>query len=386
MISKNDSFRRISRWSFSCLVRGGGAVAMALVMSASRLSAAGCTGIGLSTSVVETEPVEPGGHFSETRQLRFTGYSHTPNSCLGSVGETGTISDFTGPEGGEYVIDSGSTSSFGELRGAGCDFFLGVCFSTVSGSLDYELSVGAPAGRPAQHWDASFTETVTGTDPIVAHWTIHIGESFTDMPRSATFYKKVETLLHYGLTTGCSPTEYCPGQIVPTSQLATILARKLAGGGARVPASGMVNGATYDCTAGGVSLFSDVAPTDAVCKHVNYLAAQNVTIGCAANELCPSAGTTRGQIAKSLALAIVAPGGEAAVPERSPGLYNCSAANPRIHFTDVPVTDPLCKYVHYLWASGMIAGCSPTTYCPGGGVTRDQMAKFVVDGFGLKLP
>jgi hypothetical protein len=41
--------------------------------------------------------------------------------------------------------------------------------------------------------------------------------------------------------------------------------------------------------------------------------------------------------------------------------------------------------VNYLWARGIISGCSPTEYCPTGEVTRDQMAKFLVNAFKLTL-
>jgi hypothetical protein len=41
--------------------------------------------------------------------------------------------------------------------------------------------------------------------------------------------------------------------------------------------------------------------------------------------------------------------------------------------------------VHFLWAKGIIAGCTSTTYCPTGTVSRDQMAKFLVNAFALQL-
>jgi hypothetical protein len=373
--------------SLPYFARSIGLVATILAMTAGRLSAAGCPGISASTSTVEVSPVEPGETFVETRHFSFMGLS----ACDGQrVQESGTLSAFAGPAGGEYVIADGSAFFSAAMRGDACIFNIG-CFSGASGSLQYALSVSAPAGRPARHWDASYTETLSGRSSFVVHWTIHIGESFADVPRSDPFYRKVETLLHNGITTGCSLTDYCPGQNIASGALAMILSRALAGGGANVAESGTVRDVPYDCTAGGVSLFSDVAPTDAVCKHVHYLAAQNVTIGCSATELCPSAPVTRGEIAEFVAQAIVAPGGDAAIPEHyldsvTSRRYNCTPATPNLHFTDVSATDPLCRPIHYLWAKGMINGCSPTGFCPDGEVTRDQMAKFVVDGFDLRLP
>jgi hypothetical protein len=41
--------------------------------------------------------------------------------------------------------------------------------------------------------------------------------------------------------------------------------------------------------------------------------------------------------------------------------------------------------VHYLWARGFVGGCSATAYCPTGSVSRDAMAKFLVNTFDLQL-
>ena len=234
-------------------------------------------------------------------------------------------------------------------------------------------------------------ETVIGTKEIREQRTVHVGESFTDVPKSNPFYGKIETLLHNGVTAGCSTTEFCPDQNVRSDQLAAFLARTFARRRPDIPSSGMVHGAAYDCAPGGVSLFSDVAPTDPVCKAVHYLAALNVAVGCSATELCPSALVTRAGAAVSASRALVAPGGDGAVPERyGPDVktgrsYNC-AATASLHFTDVTTSDPFCKHVHYLWAKGVVSGCSATTYCPDGDVTRAAIAKVLVNAFVLTLP
>ena len=61
--------------------------------------------------------------------------------------------------------------------------------------------------------------------------------------------------------------------------------------------------------------------------------------------------------------------------------YSCDAGSPNLNFTDVLVSNGFCKHVHYLWVKGIIAGCGAATYCPAGEVTRDQMAKFLVNAF-----
>ena len=52
---------------------------------------------------------------------------------------------------------------------------------------------------------------------------------------------------------------------------------------------------------------------------------------------------------------------------------------------DVPVSHTFCKHAHFLWAKGIISGCGPTTYCPDDPVTRDAMARFLTNGFNVKV-
>jgi S-layer homology domain len=303
--------------------------------------------------------------------------------CTTSFIETGTAASLTGPPGADYTItdttaDYGTFTSIGSIK------------SCAAAGNCYAMAVSA-ATRPVQHWDTTFTETLHGTVSRAKTWTLHVGDSFTDVPRSSPFYKKIETLLHNGITSGCTPTEYCPGQNVSRGEMAVFIARGIVGGDANLPIAGTVDGSAYNCTAGGVSLFTDVAPTDVFCKHVHYLATQNVMLGCSATTLCPSANVDRDEMAGFIAEAIVRPGGDTAValaygPDPVTGLsYSCDVGSPDIHFTDVPTSDPFCKHVHYLWAKGVVAGCSGDQYCPTVDVTRDAMSEFLVNAFGLKL-
>jgi len=173
--------------------------------------------------------------------------------------------------------------------------------------------------------------------------------------------------------------------------MAIFVAKGIAGTAALIPTSGTVGAQPYTCTSGGASVFADVSPADIFCKHVHYIAAQNVTLGCSATQYCPGDTVTRLQMAAFIAKAIVAPGGGPAIPptygpDPVTGLsYSCNAGTPNVHFTDVPATDPFCKHVHYLWARGIISGCGATTYCPASSVTRDAMAKFLANAFELQL-
>ncbi|HEY7114482.1 MAG TPA: choice-of-anchor Q domain-containing protein [Thermoanaerobaculia bacterium] len=297
------------------------------------------------------------------------------------VSLTSTATLFTGPPGASYGILDGS-ASYGSIPA-------GATESCAVAADCYSMTVVPEASRPATHWDATFTETTSAGPAKV--WTLHIGGSFTDVPASQLFYKKIETLLHSGITTGCTGAAYCPDQNVPRSQMAIFIAKGMAGGGGNVPVSGTVGVASYNCTSGGVSLFSDVLPTDSFCKHVHYIASKNVTSGCSAGKYCPNDTLSRLEMASFIAKAVVAPSGGGGIPQTygpdpATGLsYSCDTGSPNVHFTDVPATDAFCKHVHYLWAKGIIAGCSGTTYCPAGTVSRDQMAKFLVNAFRLGL-
>jgi hypothetical protein len=138
-------------------------------------------------------------------------------------------------------------------------------------------------------------------------------------------------------------------------------------------------------------LFTDVLPTDIFCKHVHYLAVQNVTMGCGADRFCPEATSTRLEMAALVAKAMVAPLGEAGVPLVYPGFptlfrsYSCDPANPYPQFRDVPTSDPFCKFAGYLFFKGVVAGCGPNNYCPTLTLKRDEMAKFLSNAFGLEL-
>jgi hypothetical protein len=304
------------------------------------------------------------------------------NSGASDLTFTGSSPDFSGPGGATYTLND-NLGDYGTIAaGASAN-----CHDATTDC--YEVAVSNPATRPVTHWDALLQENLSAGLPKT--WTLHVGKSFTDVPVTQPFYKKIEALLHNGITAGCTPTTYCPGQTVSRAQMAIFVAKGIAGSGAAIPSSGKVSANAYSCKLGGVSLFTDVSPTDIFCKQVHYIAAQNVTLGCSATEYCPGLTVTRLQMAAFVAKAVVAPAGGPGVPvtygpDPVTGLsYSCEAGTPNVHFTDVPATDAFCKHVHYLWAKGIIAGCSATTYCPADPVTRDAMAKFLGNAFNLQL-
>ena len=52
-------------------------------------------------------------------------------------------------------------------------------------------------------------------------------------------------------------------------------------------------------------------------------------------------------------------------------------------FTDVPVSHPFVRYIEQLANEGITSGCGPTTYCPDATITRGQMAVFAARAFNL---
>jgi uncharacterized repeat protein (TIGR03803 family) len=274
----------------------------------------------------------------------------------------------------------------GFLAGAGLT--IGGGFATGVRVTDpTSLLATVPALSPGTLNDVSVS-TPTSSDSVLSRAYF---ADFLDVPQGYLFHRVIEGIFRAGMTLGCGGGNYCPGQEVSRSQIVILLARAMAGGSANIPSRGSVGGNVYDCTPEGVSLYTDVAPWDTFCKHVHYLAAKNVNPSCGASRFCPASIVTRLPMAGLVAGAIVAPGGDTAVPatygpDPATGLsYSCDAASPRLHFSDLSATDPLCRHAHFLWARGVIAGCGTSQYCPFGDVTRDQMAKFLVNAFRLQL-
>ncbi len=319
--------------------------------------------------------LEPG----ETGQVR----PNWENPTELAISATSTASALTGPAGAAYSTPD-AANDYGPIT----QKTVGNCAVTAN---CFAMFVSAPATRPAQHWDANFVETMS-TREGAKPWKLHIGDSFSDVPRTFTFYKKIEAVFHTGITLGCTPTTYCPNDNVPRDQMAIFIARAVAHGGGNVPVSGTVAGHPYNCVSGGVSLFVDVAPTSPACKSIHYIASKNVTTGCDATHYCPTGLVSRAQMAIFVAKGIVAPAGGAGIPltytdPAPPHLsYSCDAAGtPHSFFSDVTPADVFCKHVNYLYIKNIIAGCFSGHYCPDDGVTRGEMAKFLGNAFNLLL-
>jgi hypothetical protein len=268
----------------------------------------------------------------------------------GPLSFTGAASNLAGPPGATYTLVD-AAANYGVVANA----TVGSC-----GSDCFRVSVSNPATRPAQHWDLTVRETI-GPDALgqVKVWTLHVGNSFTDVPSANPFYRFIETLLHVGVTAGCGGTSYCPDGSTTREQMAVFLLRAKEGAGFTPPA----------CT---TAPFPDVPCASPFAAWVQELVARGITAGCGGGLYCPTDPVTREQMAVFL---LKTREGAAFTP---PG---CTTAT----FSDVPCSSPFAPWVQELVARGITAGCAPALYCPTDPVTRAQMAVFLTKTFGLTL-
>jgi LAS superfamily LD-carboxypeptidase LdcB len=164
--------------------------------------------------------------------------------------------------------------------------------------------------------------------------------TFTDIADSK-FRADIEWLAAEGLTKGCGDGKFCPDGLVTRGQMATFLVRMF--GYTAQPATdpfGDDNGSIHE-------------------PNINRLYASGITKGCAPDRFCPNGIVTRGQMATFLSRAL--------------GL-RFGAGND--YFAD---DDGNTHEVNLdrLFFAGVTRGCAPDRVCPGGAVTRGQMAAFL---------
>jgi len=327
---------------------------------------------------IASEPngvLEPG----ETASLSPSWTDATPS---GITAVTGSLSGLSGPDDGTaiYTLVDGSASYGSFAAGA----------TRSCGTSCYQVRISADT-RPAAHLDAAVDETLsTGS---VHTWTLHLGDSFSDVLPSSVFYSFVETIYHHGITLGVAPATYAPSSTTARDQMAAFISRAHAGGDQHVPSSGTVAGlGTYSCVVGGHSLFSDVAPESPFCKNIHYIVARGLSYGCTdgpqfSSIYCPGPAITRRSMAVMLARDLA--GGDSQVPSRAPDSgngrsYDCTDGKANA-FADVPDSDPGCKYVYFIWSKNVVDGFGNGTYGPDDAVARDQMAKYLTNTYRLRL-
>jgi hypothetical protein len=108
--------------------------------------------------------------------------------------------------------------------------------------------------------------------------------SFGDVPTDSWAWSYVEALATAGLTNGCAPGQYCPGNPVSRGEMAVFLERGLRGPALTPPApTGTV--------------FTDVPASYWAAGWIEQLAADGITRGCAPGRYCPGNPVSRGEMA-----------------------------------------------------------------------------------------
>ncbi|GBC85042.1 hypothetical protein HRbin11_01483 [bacterium HR11] len=297
------------------------------------------------------------------------------NNEAAAVSATGTAGNVVVPPDVTASLTD-TTADYGTVAAgasANCQTATGNCYA-VTGS------------RTAWgHRDVTIDETLTAVwalqQPAPKTWTLHIGPSFADVAPNVFYYKAVETLLHRGVTGGCTASDYCPLQTVNRAQMAIFISRAVLG--TDPPASGSGPGGSWDCTDNAPNHFTDVPDGAPYCRHVHWMWANNIAGGCTATTYCPLDPVNRAQMAIFISRAVL---GMDPPPSGSGpgGSWDCTDSAPN-HFTDVPDGAPYCRHVHWMWANNITGGCTATTYCPLDPVNRAQMAVFLVRAFNLLL-
>ena len=201
---------------------------------------------------------------------------------------------------------------------------------------------------------------VDGADTSGIDFALEPDPIFDDVPIGFWARYWIQTLYANGVTAGCStnPPLFCPGTVVSRDQMSVLILKSIEGGGYTPPPA--------------VGVFNDVPVESNFAPWIEEIAARGIIVGCGPNLFCPSAPTTRREMAMYLIKGLEGP---LYVPPPATGVFN-----------DVPLSDPYAPWIEDIAARGITVGCSanPPLFCPGSPVTRDQMAVFLVKTFGLQ--
>jgi hypothetical protein len=299
----------------------------------------GLVPVGLRMTTVGPEVIRPGGIVAIHPTWRnVTGSAQTLS---------GLLHDSGGPPGGIPAIFTWD-----------CNY--GTVAHGASEECDYELIFPDPNPRPVQHWDATAVETiipdVQGQEKV---WTLHVGNSFGDVTLSNPFYRFIETLLHHGVTGGCTGTTYCPLSNTSREQMAVFVLVGKEGAGYAPPACGAT------------PVFADVPVSSPFCRWIEELARRGVVSGCGGGNYCPTSNVTREQMSVFVLRML------------DPTLTPPACTTPM--FNDVPASSGFCRWIEELARRGVVTGCGGGNYCPLAAVTREQMGVFIGLTFGLTL-
>jgi hypothetical protein len=275
-------------------------------------------------------------------------YPTWSNTTAAPVNLTTSLSNFGGPAGPTYNIVDGA-GAYGTLASG----------ATAACADCFQLQI-VSGGRPLPHWDATVLETPSPAGSAKS-WSLHVGDSFTDVPSASPFYRFVETLLHHGITAGCGAGLYCPTATTTREQMAAFVVTAKEGLGWTPP----------PCT---TPPFGDVPVASPFCRYIDELRRRGVVAGCGGGtNYCPGSPVQRDQMAVFVLRTLE--------PTFTPP--PCNSGSPL--FADMGGINPFCPWVEELARRGVVSGCGGGNYCPLDPVTREQMGVFLTVTFGLSL-
>ncbi|MBI5297806.1 MAG: ExeM/NucH family extracellular endonuclease [Chloroflexi bacterium] len=273
-----------------------------------------------------------------------------------SVDFTVTFSEIvTGVGLGDFALAAGSVSdaSITGVSGAGTTYTVSVNTGTLNGTIGLDV--------PAT---ASVTDTIgnaLGGLPFTTGevYTVSKTPIFEDVPFTHWANNFIERLYNFGVTGGCStsPLNYCPDGNITRAQMAVFILRAKYGD-------------TYVPPAASGTVFNDVAQNSFAAAYIEALVAEGITAGCGGGNYCPNKNITRAEMAVFILRGMY---GNAYVPPTAVGDV----------FNDVPANSFAAAWIEALAAEGITGGCGGGNYCPGGYVTRAEMAVFLVMAFNL---
>lgn len=179
--------------------------------------------------------------------------------------------------------------------------------------------------------------------------------TFDDVLPGATNYDFINVLAQWGITKGCTPRLFCPGNPTTRGQMAVFIIRSI-----------YADTFSYPQT----PYFTDVPASHPYFSYIQKLRQLGITQGCSATTFCVDAPVTRSQAAVFV------------VRAKLSALFGDAFSFPgAAYFTDVPATHPHYAFVQKLRELGVSQGCGASLFCPDAPVTREQVAMFVVRAF-----
>jgi hypothetical protein len=263
---------------------------------------------------------------------------------------------------GDNFLTAGGTGTIQVTADAACmwsatstdPFVIVTSGATGAGNGSVEFNVLANNG-------ARRTASINVADK---EFSVRQSASFFDVDPANLFAPFIQKVSAAGITLGCGQDAqghpvYCPQDQVLREQMAAFIVRSLGMPNPPMPGS---------------QRFLDVPPSNPFYAFIDQLAIRGITVGCNPPDqtlYCPSSGVTREQMAAFIIRAL--------------GMANPPPPQTQ-RFVDVLPSNPFYAFIDQMAVRGITTGCNPpagTMYCPGGVVTREQMAAFLVRAFGL---